>query len=385
MRILVDYRPAVRRRTGVGEYMHELTRAYTAAFDDEVAVFTSSWKDRPKAGLATEIGARVVDRRVPVRVLNYVWHRWEWPPADWLAGPFDVVHSAHPLLIPSHAAAQVVTIHDLFFMQSPERTQAEIRRDYRELTPSHARRADAIVTPSAYTARLVGDFGVPRERIHVCSLGAPQWRRLGQRPNLPADGCVLFIGTLEPRKNVGVLLDAYERLIERRSSTPALILAGGSTPEAEPWLDRIRRPPLAGHVRHIGYVPHDQREGLYAQARVMVLPSLDEGFGLPVLEAMSAGIPVVASNRGALPEVTGGAADLVDANDAEGFALAIERLLSDPARAESRAAAGLAQAATYTWEATARRLHDAYGAAYARRQESGVGHSLWRASHRPLD
>jgi len=117
----------------------------------------------------------------------------------------------------------------------------------------------------------------------------------------------------------------------------------------------------------------------------VVLPSLDEGFGLPVLEAMSAGIPVVASNRGALPEVTGGAADLVDPNDAEGFALAIERLLSDPAWAQSRAAAGLARAATYTWEATARRLHDAYGAAYARRQATGVGQSLWRASHRPLD
>src|SRR6478672_1086022 len=224
MRILVDYRPAVRRRTGVGEYMHELTRAYTAAFDDEVAVFTSSWKDRPQPGLASEIGVRVVDRRVPVRVLNYLWHRWEWPPAEWLAGPFDVVHSAHPLLIPARAAAQVVTIHDLFFMQSPERTQAEIRRDYRELTPSHARRADAIVTPSAYTARLVGDFGVPRERIHVCSLGAPRWRSLGGRPNLPPDGCVLFMGTLEPRKNVGILLDAYERLTHRLSAIPELIL-----------------------------------------------------------------------------------------------------------------------------------------------------------------
>lgn len=385
MRILVDYRPAVRRRTGVGEYMHELTRAYTAAFDDQVSVFTSSWKDRPKPGLEAEIGARVVDRRVPVRVLNYLWHRWEWPPADWLAGRFDVVHSAHPLLIPARSAAQVVTIHDLFFMQSPERTQAEIRRDYRELTPAHARRADAIVTPSAYTARLVEDFGVPRERIHVCSLGAPQWRTLGHRPNLRPDGCVLFIGTLEPRKNVGVLLDAYERLLQRLPSAPELILAGGSTPEAEPWLDRIRRSPLAGHVRHVGYVPQEDRESWYARAKVLVLPSLDEGFGLPVLEAMSAGIPVVASNRGALPEVTGGAADLVDARDPDAFAMAIERLVTDRVWAESRADAGLARAATYTWGATARRLHDAYLAAYGHRQEVGVGQSLWRTSHGPLD
>lgn len=370
MRILVDYRPAVRGRTGVGEYMHELAHAYAAVYDDDVAVFTSSWRDRPVPGLEQQLGTRVVDRRVPVRVLNYLWHRWEWPPVEWLTGSVDVVHSAHPLLIPARHAAQVVTIHDLFFMNAPERTQAEIRRDYPELTPSHARRADAVVTPSVYTGRLVQEFGVPAERIHVCSLGAPRWRTLGGRPNLPPDGCVLFMGTLEPRKNVGILLDAYERLIARVSGVPELILVGGASAEATPWLERIRHRPLAGHVRHVGYVPADEREAWYARARVLVLPSLDEGFGLPALEAMSAGIPVVASNRGALPEVTGGAADLVDAGDADGFARALERLLTDPAWAESRALAGLTRAATYTWDTTARRLHDAYEAARARRLES---------------
>ena len=252
MRILVDYRPAVRGRTGVGEYMHELAHAYAAAYDDDVAVFTSSWKDRPVPGLEQQLGARVIDRRVPVRVLNYLWHRWEWPPVESLAGSLDVVHSAHPLLIPARDAAQVVTIHDLFFMNAPERTQAEIRRDYPELTPSHARRADAIVTPSAYTGRLVQEFGVPPERIHVCSLGAPRWRTLGGRPNVPSAGCVLFMGTLEPRKNVGVLLDAYERLIHRLSAVPDLILVGGASAEATGWLERIRQAPLAGHVRHVG-------------------------------------------------------------------------------------------------------------------------------------
>jgi len=385
MRILVDYRPAVRRRTGVGEYMHELTRAYAAAFDDPVAVFTSSLQDRAAPGLDAELGARVIDRRVPVRVLNYLWHRWEWPPVEWLAGTFDVVHSAHPLLIPARRAARVVTVHDLFFMTAPERTHAEIQRDYPELTPSHVRRADAVVTPSAYTGRLVQDFGVPPERIHVCSLGAPRWQTLGGRPNLPPDGCVLFMGTLEPRKNVGVLLDAYERLTQRLSVVPELILAGGSTPDADPWLARIHRHPLAGRVRHVGYVPHEERETLYAQARILVLPSLDEGFGLPVLEAMAAGIPVVASNRGALPEVTGGAAELVDPDDPEGFARAMARLLTDDAWAEARARAGLARAATYTWDTTARRLRDAYVAACAHRRDVSVRHGRWRTSDGPLD
>jgi glycosyltransferase involved in cell wall biosynthesis len=371
MRILVDYRPAVRRRTGVGEYMHELVRAYTQVFSDRVAVFTTSWKDRPPPGTAAELRAEVVDRRVPVRVMNYLWHRLEWPPIEWLAGAVDVAHAAHPLLIPARNAAQVVTIHDLFFMSAPERMTAEIRRDYPSLTPLHARRADAIVTPSFYTKGQVEQLGVPPERIHVCSLGAPRWRTLGRGPNRPADGYVLFVGTLEPRKNIGILLDAYERLLHRLPNVPDLVLVGGASPDAGPWLDRIERAPLAGHVRHAGYIGHEEREQWYSGARVLVMPSLDEGFGLPVLDAMSAGIPVVASNRGALPEVTGGAADLFEPDDAEQLAHALERLLTDDAWATSQAVAGLARAATYSWEQTANRLHDAYLSATAHRARRG--------------
>src|SRR3954463_3957446 len=121
MRILVDYRPALRARTGVGEYMHELTRAYAAAHahTDEVAVFSSSWKDRPPPGLGADLGARVIDARVPVRVLNALWHRAQWPAIEWFSGSIDIVHAAHPLLIPARRAAQVVTIHDLFFLDHP--------------------------------------------------------------------------------------------------------------------------------------------------------------------------------------------------------------------------------------------------------------------------
>ena len=368
MRILVDYRPAVRARTGVGEYMHELVRAHTATFADPVAVFTSSWKDRPPPETAVDLRAEVIDRRVPVRVLNYLWHRREWPPIERLAGGFDIVHAAHPLLIPARHAAQVITIHDLFFMDAPERTTAEIRRDYPELTPAHARRADAIVTPSEYTKRRVQTFGVPADRIHVCSLGAPRWRTLGRGPNLPADGCVLFVGTLEPRKNVGTLLDAYEQVLQHMPAAPELVLAGGASAGGRVWLDRIARAPLAGHVRHVGYIRNEEREGWYSRARVLVLPSLDEGFGLPALEAMSAGVPVIVSNRGALPEVTGGAASLIEPDDAAGLAVALARLLTDRDWAMNRAEAGLQRAAAYTWEQTANRLHSAYIAACERRR-----------------
>jgi len=370
MRVLVDYRPALRARSGAGEYVHELVRAYTAAHPaDDVTVFTSSWADRPAPGTGAALGARVVDRRVPVSVLNYAWHRLEWPPVEWLAGDADVVHAAHPLLIPSRRAAQVVTIHDLFFLSHPERTAAEIRRDYAALAPSHARRADAVVTPSAYTRRLIVDrLGADPDRVHVCPPGAPAWTALGRAPHAPRDGYVLFIGTLEPRKNLGVLLDAYERLALHRTHVAPLRIAGTAGPDAAAWLDRVRRRPLDGIVHYVGYVADSAREALFAGARTVVLPSLDEGFGLPVLEAMAAGIPVVVSDRGALPEVAGGAAVVVDATDAEALAATLARLSTDQAWAENRGAAGLDRARAFTWDATARAVGRAYDEATARRQ-----------------
>jgi glycosyltransferase involved in cell wall biosynthesis len=370
MHILVDYRPALRARTGVGEYMHELVRAYTSAFDDTVSVFTSSWKDRPDPEVATELGARVVDRRVPVRLLNLLWHRLRWPPVERLSGAVDVVHAAHPLLIPARRAAQVITIHDLFFLDQPERTRAEIHRDYAPLAADHARRADAIITPSHHVKALATErLGISDQKIYVCPPGAPHWQALGRRPNIPLNGSILFLGTLEARKNIGMLLDAYALLIDQVHNVPRLMFAGAATPDAGEWLERMAQPPLQGHVVHFGYIPSYQRELLYAGARVVVLPSLDEGFGLPALEAMSAGVPVVVSNRGSLPEVVGDAAVIVDADDPEALAAACLRIVTDPAYAAERARAGLARARTFTWTESAETLHRAYRDALARRRE----------------
>jgi glycosyltransferase involved in cell wall biosynthesis len=369
MRILVDYRAALRARTGVGEYIRELVRAYAATYRDDVAVFSSSWKDRASRTLSSELGVEVIDRRIPVRVLNWLWHRAEWPAVERLAGDADVVHAAHPLLIPAQRAAQVVTIHDLFFLTNPERTRAEIRRDYPVLAPKHARRADAVITSTAHTkALLCTQLAVQADHVYVCPPGKPTWNRLGRAPNVPADGCILFVGTLEPRKNIGALLDAYQELLSRNPTPPRLVLAGRATDDAAPWLARIAAPPLAGHAVHLGYVPDADRESLYESARVLVLPSLDEGFGLPVLDAMAAGVPVVAARRGSLPEVVADGGTLIDPTDVREIADALERVITDDRWARAQAEAGLARAAAFTWEAAARTLHSAYRDAVARRQ-----------------
>lgn len=374
MRVLIDYRPALRERSGSGEYTHQLTKALLTSAAAaagpralDVTLFSSSWKDRltPTPDLT---GAAVADRRVPVRLLNLAWHRLEWPPIEMLAGgAYDVVHSPHPLLLPSRAAAQVITIHDLNFLIHPERTRAEVRRDYAPLARAHAHRADAILVPSAYTAAEVERLlGVPRDRIAIGPPGAPGWT---PRPAAPKDGYVLFFGTLEPRKNVGGLLDAWERLIAStpsRRATPELVLAGRATDEARPWLERIGRPPLLGTVRHIGYVTDDDRRALYGGARLLAHPSFEEGFGMTILEAMSLGVPVVASDRGSLPEVLGGAGLLVDPDRPADIAHAIARVLGEDGLAESCAALGMARARAFRWEDTADRVYDAYQAAIER-------------------
>lgn len=370
MRVLIDYRPALRSRTGAGEYTHELASALLArsAADArrpvDLTLFSSSWKDR--LDLAPELrGAAQIDRHIPVSVLNFCWHRLEWPPAERLAGrAFDVVHSSHPLLLPARRAAHVITIHDLDFLSHPERTRGEIRRDYPALVRSHAARADVVIVPSHFTADNVARrLDVPAERIAVCPPGAPAWT---PRPHAPRHGYLLFFSTLEPRKNVGVLLDAYARLLETGRQPPPLVLAGHARPEAAEWLARISQPPLSAHVTHVGYVAPEARESLYAGASLLVMPSLDEGFGIPVLEAMTAGVPVVAADRGALPEVLGGAGILVDPLDAADVADGLARVYSDDTVAASCRERGLARAGGYRWSDTARAVYDAYQAAISR-------------------
>lgn len=379
MRVLLDYRPALRERSGVGEYTHALAAALlegrrTQSSPErgiELTLFSSSWKDRLQPG--EELAqASIVDRRVPVRMLNFAWHRLEWPPIDsFVSESFDVAHSMHPLLMPARRAARVVTIYDLNFLTHPERTRGEIRRDYPVLARDHAHRADRVIVISRFTADQVERLlEVPADRISLCTPGAPEWAARAKPPG--GDGYVLFFGTLEPRKNLGVLLDAYEVLAAGGKRLPPLVIAGKTTEQSGPWLERIRRHPLSQSVRYIGYVDPAKRRELYEGAKLLVQPSFEEGFGLPVLEAMTVGVPVVAANRGALPEVLGDAGPLIDAEDPAGFADAIDTIVNDPVAAISATSRGLERARLFSWQRTADDMIDAYNAALKQRAERGA-------------
>jgi glycosyltransferase involved in cell wall biosynthesis len=368
VRILVDYRPALRERTGVGEYVHELAKALARRVqngeNDEVHLFTNSWKDRPDPALASEIpGVRIVDVKVPVHALVWSWNRLEWPPVEWWSGPAEVIHSQSPLLIPARRAAQVVTVHDLDFLRHPEQMTAEIRRDYPALARQHAARAHAVIVSSNYAAdEVTRELRLDRSRVHVCPPGRPSWSDEVKVRRTSGEGAhILFMGTLSLRKNVGTLLEAYARLRTQRPGTPRLVLAGHRTDASAIWEARCEHPPLKGHVEITGYVDIARRIDLYSKALMLVLPSYDEGFGLPVLEAMACGVPVIVSTRGSLPEVAGPAATPIEPDDANGFASEMRAILDGDV--DDRVTRGLAQAANYTWEACAVAARRAYQSA----------------------
>jgi alpha-1,3-rhamnosyl/mannosyltransferase len=176
---------------------------------------------------------------------------------------------------------------------------------------------------------------------------------------------VLFLGTLEARKNLDGLLDAWTRVLAARPDALPLVVAGRPTQDAAPALARMQRPPLSGHVQHLGYVSAAERESLYRDAIALVLPSLHEGFGMTALEAMTAGVPVIAARRGALPELVGDAGILVDPENADAMAAAILSVLGDTSMRDRLSVAGRRRAEAYSWDESADRLLEAYRAAAA--------------------
>ena len=356
----LDLRPSLTRPTGAGAYVLALAQCLPGlAPSDRFYYFSASLRERyPRDHWPANV--TLVDRRIPVRGLNLAWNRLGWPPLDRLVGaPLDLVHSAHPLIVPARRARLVVTVHDLFFLKHPELTAAEIRRDYVPLVRDHVKRADGVVCGSQYTAsELRRLLDVPAEKIAVTPYGVdPIYRTPMPREEVDAvlahhllpRGALLYVGSQEERKNLVTLVMAYMGLARKRHSIPPLVLVG-------PGSDWAQGGTISGpQIRATGYLENREIRALMAASSLLVLPSLEEGFGLPVAEAMAAGLPVVCSRGSALEEVADGAATLVDPRDAGSIASGIERVLDDDARAEAQRRRGLEKSRHFDWNETAAR------------------------------
>jgi glycosyltransferase involved in cell wall biosynthesis len=361
----LDFRPALSRATGVGRYFQGLVSGLELV--DRVntyVLFSSSLKERPQ-NAARPSNFLTVDRRVPVRVLNLLWNRLGAPSFDALTGlSADVVHSPTPLVVPSKGARSIVTVCDLFFLDHRHKTRAEIRRDYAALVRAHVRKADAIVAISDTTARdVIGRLGVSEDRLSIIPAGVDP-RFLIQVEDPPGAGVteppyVLTVATEEPRKNLPRLLEALAVLVAR-GWDGGLRIAGGrglDSPLVDETVERLR---LSERVTRLGYVSSDELPALYRRARAVVLPSVWEGFGLPLLEAMASGAPLVASDIEVHREVAGEAAVFVESGDAGAMADGIERVWTDESLRQRLIAKGRERVGRFSWERSARKAMELY-------------------------
>jgi len=313
LRVGFDATPLLGPRTGVGRYVEHLAGALASSDRVDLAGVAFTWRGRADLAGALPPGVSAVGRRAPARALQEVWARVDAPPVEWLAGNFAVFHGTNFVLPPLRRAAGVVTIHDLAYLHLPGLVSATSLR-YRELVPRSIRRAALVLTPSRATADAVREaYPIPADHIAVTPLGVdPTW--LDTPPPdkawLAARGLppiyLLAVGTLEPRKGLDVLVTAYRNLLADVPDAPPLVLAGGAgwgdQPDVAPFPDRIVLP---------GYVDAADLRAIVAGARVLAFPSRYEGFGLPPLEAMAAGVPVIASDLPAVREATNSLVRLV--------------------------------------------------------------------------
>jgi glycosyltransferase involved in cell wall biosynthesis len=365
MRIAIDARLWAEPRSGIGRYTRSLTEHLLRLAPEERWIL---YVDRPPGPSAPAAEIRCLPS--PRRLVWSLWHA----PRDLRRRPVDVFHGVTGFELPPRGTgALVTTVHDLIPLRLPGLVPARHRWVVRCLLGGALRRAARVIAVSETTrAELLARYRLPPARVavvpeaaaaHFAPPAPAAMAAVRARYHLPG-AYVLFVGLLEPKKNLGVLLRAVARLEQRGSwGETALVVAGAPGWGADPARE-VQALGLDGLVRFVGPVPDTDLPALYGGATAFAFPSLWEGFGLPVLEAMAAGAPVVASDRGALPEVTAGAA-LHVAPAPEPLADALGQVLADPALRERLRAAGLARAAEFSWERTARETLAVYRAAAA--------------------
>jgi glycosyltransferase involved in cell wall biosynthesis len=310
--------------------------------------------------------------RLPTRrpVVRIFWEQLIQPPALRRAG-VDLLHALAFVAPMAAPCPFVVTIYDLSFLRYPEAFRPFNRWYLSRFTARSVSRAAAVITISESTRQdVIKLLGAPPERVHTIYCGVDrEFRPLPEtdvaafkaRHNLP-ETFILFLGTLEPRKNVEGLIRAYARWRERDKSAPPLIVAGGKGWYYTKIFELVERLNLTDFVRFPGYVPQEELPLWYNAASLFVYPSYFEGFGLPVLEAMACGTPVITSTVSSLPEVAGadGAARLVDPADNDALVEAMAQVMSRPDERVEMSARGRARAAGFQWEQTARQTVAVY-------------------------
>lgn len=383
LRVGIEATSMIGPRSGVGHTTASLVDALVGA-DEGIEIVLLPVTARGAGNLRRDLAGlrprvRVAPTRLPARAMTWIWSRGTWPPAELFCGSIDVFWAPNFLLPPLVKAAGVMTIHDLAFVRMPESCSPHVR-SYADTVPRMAARANRIIVPSRVVAEELAEW-LPAEaqRVHVVpwavrrifreqggGLVKPRREALGIR-----DPYAMFLGNLEERKNVDLLLQAFERV---RSIHPAaqLVLVGSP---GYGWDGiRARRDAILSSdaVRVVGYLPDPEVAALVRGARVFVYPSRYEGFGIPPLEAMAAGTPVVAAKTSALPEALGDHVRWVHPDDLDGLATAVADHFEgapDPGALE----AARVWATSFTWGRAAAAHIEVFEQAVAEIGDAGPG------------
>ncbi|MBI4558084.1 MAG: glycosyltransferase family 4 protein [Candidatus Hydrogenedentes bacterium] len=367
MRVGIDVGPITRVRTGVGNYCYYLLKHLVEIAEDcEMVGFASGTGPIDLAELRGKIRARSI--RIPTRILYKSWSWFRFPQIETLIGAVDVYHATNYFLPPVKRARRVVTIHDLAFLAIPERCSPKIVGPFSRYIHRFAQDADAILAYSQSTKDDIVKFlAAAAEKVVVAPMAVDEnfrpvsrdravevlKRRFDIEPPF-----LLFVSTLEPRKNVPTLLRAFHRLA--KDIPHRLVLVGSVGWKADEIFETIARLHLENRIVRLGFVPHLELPVFYGAADAFVFPTCYEGFGLPLLEALACGCPVVTAANSSVPEVCGDAAQYVDAMDDEGLASAVRRVLEDEGLRAKMVASGHAHAAKFSWKTCARSTLDLY-------------------------
>ena len=373
LRVGVDVTSLLDAITGVGTFVREVVDGLAVRPDIDLHAFAVSWRGRDRLASVVPEGAHLHTRPMPARIARRAWARLDQPSARLLAGPLDVVHGPNYVVPPGGGAVEVVTVHDLTALHHPEMCTPDVLE-----WPGLLRRALArgawVHTVSRFVADEVAEaFPEVGERLVV----VPNGIRLPGPPGATTDATaghdlaggrryVLALGTIEPRKDLVGLVRAFEA-IAADDADLRLVVAGGDGLGADVVHAAAVGSPYANRIALLGRVGDAEREALLRGASAVAYPSVYEGFGLVPLEAMSVGVPVVATRTGAIPEVVGDAALLVEPGDVDALAAALCRVLDDAALVEVLAEAGAERLDAFTWERTVAGMADAYRAAAAGR------------------
>ncbi len=375
MQIAIDYTPAVAQVAGIGRYARDLVAALAQVDGGNHYTLFSACDIAPGNPVvqALPLAGNVDLRVVPLgeRWLTRVWHRLRLPlPAEVLTGPAQIFH-ALDFALPPTRMRRVVTIHDLAFLTHPQYALPKLASFLGRVVPRAARAADAIITVSEHTRRvLLRRLPELRpERVFTVPLGvsahfAPctdlaRQQALAARLGLVAP-FALSVGTLEPRKNYPTLIRAFAEARRMPGGPRQLVIAGRRGWRAESIFAAVEASGLRENIIFADGLSDADLVALYSMARVVAQVSHTEGFGLPVLEAMACGTPVIASDGGALPEVAGDAALLVPAADAHAIAQALHLVATDPILYERLRSRGLERASHFTWHAAAQKTLAVY-------------------------